>query len=335
MAFRSLVLSVGFLVILWGCGEDPGGAPFTGSGASSGGGGTAGTVGSGGTGSGGLGGTGGSSGSGGGGVVDCTTSFLCLSCPSGSFCETNGDCSVGFSCVETGCDDVGGQPLKQCTFAGGGACDPPDKPCANGRECVDVPGENKRCVKTTPGCDTSFDCVLGFACENGDCVDRRVPCDPQDEQCPKNHVCEGTTNSNFCRRIQQGCESDSDCVDLAPRCEDIDGDLKKECAGTFDPNDPLSNACTNAQCGNSGNTSEPVCEAASFWSTTQCGQYGLCLGDEDCAEGFSCLGLWPDGRMECVLDGGSCSSFADCAPQQVCASPRDGGVPSCQAGLLP
>lgn len=362
MAFRSLALSVGFLVILWGCGEAPGDPRSTGG--SSGSGGTAGTAGTGGTGgvggsggsggggcvfgcggsggsagsggtagsggaagSGGSGGTGGSSGSGGGGVVDCTTSFLCLSCPSGSFCETNGDCSAGFSCIETGCDDVGGQPLKQCTFAGGGACES-SAMCANGRECVDVPGEGKRCVKTTPGCDTSFDCVLGFACENGSCVDRRVPCDPQDEQCPKNHVCGGTTNSNFCRRIQQGCESDFDCVDLAPRCEDIDGDLKKECAGTFDPNDFDSPACTNAQCTDS---LAPVCEAASFG--TQCGQYGLCVGDGDCAAGFSCLGLWPDGRMECVPDGGSCSSFADCAPQQVCASPRAGGVPSCQAGL--
>jgi hypothetical protein len=328
MAFRSLALSVGFLVILWGCGESPGDPRI--SGGSSGGGGTAGSGGS--AGSGGTAGSGGSSGSGGGGVVDCTTSLLCLSCPSGSFCETDGDCSVGFSCIETGCDDVGGQALKQCTFAGGGACDPPDEQCSNGRECVDVPGEGKRCVKTTPGCDTSFDCVLGFACENGSCVDRRVPCDPQDEQCPKNHVCGGTTNSNFCRRIHQGCEFDFDCVDLAPRCEDIDGDLKKECAGTFDLNDPMSNACTNAQC---VNASAPVCEAASFGSTTQCGQYGLCLGDGDCAAGFSCLELWPDGRMECVLDGGSCSSFADCPmPRQVCASPRDGGAPSCQAGLL-
>ena len=129
MAFRSLVLSVGFLVILWGCGEDPGGPPFTGSGASSGGGGTAGTVGPGGVGSGGSGGascvfgcggsggtagsggsmgsggtagTGGSSGSGGGGVVDCTTSFLCLTCPSGSFCETSGDCSAGFLLYRNG-----------------------------------------------------------------------------------------------------------------------------------------------------------------------------------------------------------------------------------------
>jgi hypothetical protein len=134
MAFRSLALSVGFLVILWGCGESPGDPRI--SGGSSGGGGTAGSGGS--AGSGGTAGSGGSSGSGGGGVVDCTTSLLCLSCPSGSFCETDVDCSRGFSCIETGCDDVGGQALKQCTFAGGGACES-SAMCANGRECIDVP----------------------------------------------------------------------------------------------------------------------------------------------------------------------------------------------------
>jgi hypothetical protein len=68
---------------------------------------------------------------------------------------------------------------------------------------------------------------------------------------------------------------------------------------------------------------------------TQCGQYGLCLDDADCAAGFSCLGLWPDGRKECVPGGGSCSSVTDCPVQQVCASPREGGAPSCQAGYQP
>ncbi|MGB5265374.1 MAG: hypothetical protein WBN30_02220, partial [Polyangiales bacterium] len=68
MAFRSLALSMGFLMILWGCGEDPSGPPFTGGGGSSGSGGTAGSGGS--VGSGGAGGSGGMVGTGGtGGCV--------------------------------------------------------------------------------------------------------------------------------------------------------------------------------------------------------------------------------------------------------------------------
>jgi hypothetical protein len=196
---------------------------------------------------------------------------------------------------------------------------------------MDVPEEGMRCVKTTPGCDGDFDCVPGFSCENGSCFDRRVPCD-LDEDCPKNHLCSGTASGSFCRRIQRGCLFDFDCIDLAPRCDDVDGDGNKECAGTLDPNEPSSDACVNAQC---TNLSAPVCEAAGVSSVTQCGQYGLCLDDDDCVGGFSCVALWPDGRKECVPDGGSCASFADCSKRQVCASARSGGAPACQAGYQP
>ncbi|MDH3818412.1 MAG: hypothetical protein OES21_07350, partial [Myxococcales bacterium] len=77
--------------------------------------------------------------------------------------------------------------MKQCVFAGGGACNT-TADCLTDRDCMEVPGEGNRCVKTTPGCDTSFDCVPGFSCEAGSCVDRRVPCD-LDRDCPKNHTC--------------------------------------------------------------------------------------------------------------------------------------------------
>jgi hypothetical protein len=285
---------------------------------------------------GGLGGDGGASGTGGtagagGSQVPCTTSLLCVSCPSEGFCETNDDCFVGSVCIESGCDSLEGSPIKQCVFAGGGACTS-SAMCAEGRDCVDVPEEGMRCVKTTPGCDTSFDCVLGFSCEGGSCVDRRVPC-IQDVDCPKNHTCSGATNSGLCLRIQRDCLFEFDCTDVAPRCEDIDGDGNKECAGVFDPNQPSPVACVNSDCTDG---SAPVCEAAGAGSSTQCGQYGLCLDDGDCAAGFSCVGLWPDGRKECVPSGGSCSSNpTGCPVQQVCASPREGGAPSCQAGYQP
>jgi hypothetical protein len=150
--------------------------------------------------------------------------------------------------------------------------------------------------------------------------------------CPKNHTCFSTTNAKLCLRIQTDCLFEFDCVDVAPACEDIDGDGNKECAGLFDPNAASPEACVNSACGDVG---APVCEAADAGSLTQCGQYGLCLVDEDCAAGFACVGLWPDGRKECVPSGGSCSSIADCPARQVCASPREGGAPSCQAGFQP
>ena len=266
----------------------------------------------------------------GGSEISCATSALCLSCPREGFCETNDDCSVGLVCIESGCDSLEGLPIKQCVFGGGGACHS-NEDCLAGRECQDVPGENKRCVQTTAGCKTRFDCVLGFSCESGNCVDRRVPC-VEDANCPKNHTCVGVTNSFFCLRIQTDCLEEIDCIHVAPRCEDIDGDSNKECAGVFDPNQPSPSACVNSDC---TDAAAPVCETAGVGSATQCGQYGLCLDDTGCAAGFSCLELWPDGRKECVRSGGSCSSFTDCPIRQVCAAPREEGVPACQAGYQP
>jgi hypothetical protein len=201
-----------------------------------------------------------------------------------------------------------------------------------GRECMEVPVEGDSCVKITSGCDTRFDCVLGFSCEAESCVDRRVPCD-LDPDCPKNHTCLGTMYSSFCVRIQQGCLDEDDCIGLAPRCEDIDGDGNKECAGEFFPPWSPPVACVNSDC---TDDSAPVCEAAGAGSSTRCGQHGLCLVDADCAAGFECVGLWPDGRKECVPGGGSCSSNpTECPEQQVCASSRLGGAPSCQVGYQP
>ena len=110
---------------------------------------------------------------------------------------------------------------------------------------------------------------------------------------------------------------------------DIDGDGRKECAGAPDSDGV---ACVNAGC---ASPSAPVCEVSLVGSITDCGQYGLCLSSADCASGFGCVALWPDGRKECVPTGGSCDRITDCAERQVCASTRFGGAPNCQAGSVP
>ena len=322
MAYRLLGLTLLLAASVAACAADGSSDPFTGEG---GRGGDVGIGGAGGIGAGGSAGTGGTS------VPECTTSVLCQSCPSDALCESQGDCADGFACIESGCEDLAGGPIRQCVFAGGGACGS-DAICTPiGRVCREVEGEGKRCVKLTPGCDTSFDCVTGFVCEDGSCVDRRVPCELLDEHCPMNHVCVSSGASSFCSRIHVDCSAAFDCVDLAGSCADIDGDGRSECAGTFNPNDNLSEACTNDFC---DGADAPVCEASGAGSTSQCGQYGLCFGG-GCAEGFTCVALWPDGRSECVREGGRCSSYADCPAREVCASPREGGAPSCQAGFQP
>ena len=313
MAYRWLGVLMLSAACVVGCGNDGSGGPR----------------GDGGTG--GIGGAGGAGGTAGGSVPACMTSVLCRSCPAEGSCDANDDCEIGSVCIESGCDSLAGAPIKQCVFAGGGACTS-NAMCSIDRECMDVPEEGMRCVKITPGCATRFDCVLGFTCEDGTCVDRRVPCN-QDEHCPKNHTCAGTTNSSFCLRIHSECVNEYDCGGLATHCADIDGDGKTECAGTPNPGQPSSTVCVNADCV-ADDASAPVCEVSGAGSTTQCGEYGLCRDANDCAAGFSCAGLWPDGRKECVPSGGSCSSFIDCPDaRQVCASPRGGGAPSCQAGF--
>ena len=320
MAYRWLGVLLVLAVCTAGCGS-------TGTGGPRGEGGTGG--GEGGTGGGGSGGTGGVGGAG-GSQTQCLTSILCASCPTEGFCETSQDCSVGFVCIASGCETLGGAAINQCVFGTGGACVTTDT-CPPERECMDVPGEGKRCVKTTPGCNSDFDCILGFTCESGSCVDRRVPCDT-DVDCPKSHFCANGSNGKFCVRVHRACQNEFDCVGIAPSCADIDGDGSKECAGVKDPNAPAPVACVNAAC---ADAAAPVCEVSGVWSNTECGQYGLCRTAGDCVAGFECVSLWPDGHKECVPNGGSCSSFNDCPVQQVCASPRDGGAPSCQAGLQP
>jgi hypothetical protein len=95
---------------------------------------------------------------------------------------------------------------------------------------------------------------------------------------------------------------------------------------------PPSLPWVNAEC---SNPSAPVSEVGNDETVAFCGQYGLCIDDGDCASGFVCVSLWQDGRKECVEIGVGkdvCSQVTDCPLHQVCAAPRNGGSPRCQAG---
>jgi hypothetical protein len=332
------------LALVFGCG-DPGTPPVyigpgtggsTGSGGASGMGGISGTGGATGTGgtvgSGGTVGTGGNSGGGGrgGSAGGCVTNALCQTCPT-STCSADSDCSFlpGLVCVPTGCT-LDGEPQKECQPAryiscvGNGQGDCPD---AN-YECKPV-GSSSRCVRKTSVCTTDnedYDCPPGFSCESGACVDRRVPCDrPAD--CPKNHVCytvQNASTSKFCVSSFRTCRlPELDCSLLGSACADVDNDGTKECVGELGA---TGEGCVNADCGGSA----PVCEMGAAPTTASCGDYGLCRNSDECDAGFECVGLWQDGRMECVPSGGTCDQVTDCPLQQVCAAPRNGGSPSCQ-----
>ena len=106
-------------------------------------------------------GTGGTGGAGVGGIGgdfvipepqrDCAVNPICQVCPSERLCDSNADCGVGFTCIESGCTDLDdGSVIRQCVFSGGGACND-DSNCSEGRECVEVEEEGLRCIKTTLG----------------------------------------------------------------------------------------------------------------------------------------------------------------------------------------
>lgn len=363
------------LTLAVGCGDaeqvrPPGFAGTGGSGGSSGTGGTAGTggvagtggmAGTGGTagtaGTGGMAGSGGTAGTGGAGgsVGACVTTALCHTCPSevlpdALLCNPDGSCDfAGYSCVPSGCETHEGAPIGQCQPAAGGSCtdsdgdgvpEPADAcPNSNDYRCMTVGSGGKRCIRVTltPECDPAnetYDCPPGFSCEGqaGEetCVDRRVPCDDYND-CPKSHVCSTTPTGSFCARVYRTCHEDEDCAGFGKYCTDIDGDLIKECAGERGGS---GSACENSMC---VSASGPVCEAGVSGSTADCGDYGLCLTSADCATGFSCVGLWQDGRKECVQTplSGDCDRVTDCELQEVCAAPRNGGRPRCQTGSAP
>jgi len=302
-------------------------------------GGSAGTAGSGAiAGSGGNVGTGGNVGAGGtagtGGIALCVTDALCRTCPDSFLCDQDDDCFSGYVCVPSGCETHEGADIKQCQPSRGGSCaDVSECPDQSNYACIPVGASAPRCVRITPGCSgetEAYDCVPGFTCEGGTCVDRRVPCDDF-RDCPKNHVCSFKSTGSFCARTFRTCHRDEDCNGFGSFCADIDGagDEAKECAGELGSSEQ---ACVNTDC---NSASAPVCEADGSGTLATCGSHGLCLDDGDCAAEFICVELGQDGRKECVPSGGSCSSTASCPVREVCASPRSGDPPSCQAGTAP
>ncbi|MBT8482812.1 MAG: hypothetical protein HKP36_14615 [Myxococcales bacterium] len=257
-----------------------------------------------------------------GGSSWCNTSALCPSCPDpDALCDPENPCPSGEVCLLTGCED-----LSRCFVTGGGACQD-DEDCANPAYSCDQ--TINRCLRVVSGCDDSNDCVAGFACEDGSCADRRVPC-ASGADCPHGFTCFfASADQRFCRRITRPCDNDIDCLTLGVPCGDPNRDGDQECMPSLMPNAPDPVSCDLLQC---AEVTAPVCESSIEGTVATCGQFGPCDQPENCATGFTCVDLWGDGRKECVLPGGFCADSRDCAFRQVCGSPRTGTAPTCVSG---
>ena len=256
-----------------------------------------------------------------GGGSWCETSELCPSCPDPTqLCDDQTPCAVGEVCLPTGCED-----LSRCFVAGGGGCDT-DADCANpAYRCERSIG---RCLRVEPGCDDSNDCIAGFACEDGTCVDRRLPC-TEGADCPHGYGCFFVSpDQRFCRRIGRPCGDDVDCLVFGVPCGDPDRDGARECMPSRTPNTPGAPSCDVGQC---SNAAAPVCETTADGTAAVCGRFGACSSSVQCVPGFECRDLWGDGRGECVSGPGSCVDSRECESRALCGTPRTGGEPRCIA----
>jgi hypothetical protein len=133
-------------------------------------------------------------------------------------------------------------------------------------------------LRIDPGCDDSNDCVAGFACENNECIDRRVPCETG-SVCPHGFTCFfAPPDQRFCRRISRPCGDDRDCLTLGVPCGNADGsaDGSKECMPSLFPKAPTPVSCDNAQC---IDEAAPVCVFSAGTFGAMAGRSASCQAD--------------------------------------------------------
>lgn len=212
-------------------------------------------------------------------------------------CDT---CDTGTICVDEFCAG------QECV---------PGRPCeanddCGSSNCIVPVGARSGFCQPTAGCTSEAECAAGFACETGNCVDRRIPCGYRTSACPRGMVCGSNTGTSrpVCVWGQPACERDAQCGRGA-RCVDVDGENGMECV-------PGGLCTTNEDC--EANTS---CGVNPQTSQASCVVDGPCRAGE-CPDGFSCTDVGQGPR--CVVTG-TCDQNSDCGPQSVCGAilPRD------------
>ena len=227
--------------------------------------------------------------------------------------------TFGADCSATACGTGEACLVDEC----GMHCAKAGHPCADGTDCATTSScVGAICVHAGGGCSDSRDCPRGFACEAGACHDRRIGCrDISGLDCPYGFQCD-EVGTSFCARLLHHCGTMTSC--LGNTCTDIDGDGTTEC--TFHMTPTPGGCHRNAEC-----APRLVCSAHPDLRIDDCGRYGACRTATDCPTGMLCQDLWGDGISECVETGGTCAHQTDCTGRAVCATPADGGPPTCIA----
>lgn len=226
-------------------------------------------------------------------------------------------CAPGLRCLRDGCDRTTCQP-------GGNGC-AADADCPSGSTCVATRALDGSlvdvCRSSSGDCNDSRDCALGFSCDGGSCVDRRVAC-ARHVDCPFGFFCNDTDpwSRPFCARGSRRCDSFVGACPPFFSCVDVDGDGASECRRNGEACD------TNDDC------PSRVCGFDPSVGALACGSHGPCRNAGDCGAGFTCADAWGDGVRECVPSGGTCATSDDCAELTICGAPTADEPRECVGG---
>jgi len=229
---------------------------------------------------------------------------------------TEGSCGGGEVCLEDGCG------RRVCQRQGARCVDEDD--CAPGASCASTSFGG---VCTRDGdCTDPRDCPLGFSCDDGTCVDRRLACSTSSD-CPYGFRCSQHSGAaNFCFKAFRRCANDGACQP-DELCVDVDGDGMRECRPSegiadCDTNDDCVVACDGADC-TCGAVPDPT-------FVVRCQLQGPCQSGDVCGDGFSCADAWGDGVTQCLpTTGSTCTAAGDCPSPQVCATTTEEGPLGC------
>ncbi len=193
-----------------------------------------------------------------------------------------------------------------------------DDDCSTGA-CDEASG---RCQPSTGDCTVSRDCPLGFDCESGTCVDRRISCWSTARQvCPLGYVCFSPQQARaFCTRVFEPCQRTAQCGPSSV-CEDRTLDGHGECVA----DGPCPASCPEGEgCG---------FEPSLGGREASCQPYHVCHFDTDCpAQAPKCLDPGPDRPGQCAPATGQCTSNDDCSSPAICGMKFLGAAPSCIGG---
>lgn len=210
-----------------------------------------------------------------------------------------GECAEGFLCVSAFCGGevcVPGHPCVDDVDCPSGACIRPEGA---------PPSERGTCT-SSDSCAETRDCALGFQCESGSCVDRRIPCGFDSVACPRGSICSfmPVDGRPYCVPAQTPCDNDGFCEPGA-HCLDVDGDGQAECS-------PAGRCTHNGDC-----PAGFSCGVDPETSQAACVVDGACRNGE-CPGGLSCLDTG-SGRARCARVG-ECALDSDCPPRFVCGA---------------